>query len=190
MDQSYQRTWSVKCTLIKFAGDSKLEGTSWHVERQVCHSEQPRGMGRQELYEFQQNKCKDLLLGRNNSLQHYRVGTDQLESTSAGKDLKALVDRKLNTSQQWQHLELFNRSIARQLKEVITCLYLAFVLFWLPNTRKILINWSEFSGGHQGNQGVGELGLWGEAVGLGLVQSGEEMALEGLDCSPPALPTG
>lgn len=71
-------------------------------------------MGRQELYEFQQNKCKDLLLGRNNSLQHYRVGTDQLESTSAGKDLKALVDRKLNTSQQWQHLELFNRSIARK----------------------------------------------------------------------------
>lgn len=27
--------------------------------------------------------------------------------------------------------------IARKLKEVITCLYLAFVLFWPPNPRKI-----------------------------------------------------
>lgn len=35
-----------------------------------------------------------------------------------------------------QHLELFIRSIARKLKEVITCLYLAFVLFWPPNPRK------------------------------------------------------
>jgi len=85
--------------------------------------------------------------------------TKQLGSTSAGKDLEVLVGRKLNMSQQCNLAAkmsaswLFNRSIARQLKEVITCFYLAFVPFWPLNTRKILINWSKFSGGPPGSSG-------------------------------------
>jgi len=45
------------------------------------------------------NKCKVLQLGRNNPMHGYMLGTTQLERSLAEKDLRVLVDTRLNISQ-------------------------------------------------------------------------------------------
>ena len=49
---------------------------------------------------FNKGECKVLPLGRNNPRHQYMLGTDQLESSSAVKDLGVLVENELNMSQQ------------------------------------------------------------------------------------------
>jgi len=44
--------------------------------------------------------CKILHLLRNNPRHQYRLGTNHLESSFAGKSLSVLMDTKLNMSQQ------------------------------------------------------------------------------------------
>ncbi|KAK4821754.1 hypothetical protein QYF61_000815 [Mycteria americana] len=48
---------------------------------------------------FSKGKCKILHLGRNNPMHLYKLGADQLESSPQEKDLRVLVDTKLNMSQ-------------------------------------------------------------------------------------------
>ena len=88
-------------------------------------------------------------LGRNKSRHQYLRGTDQLESSSAEKDLGVLVENKLNMSQQGiltaKKSNCIRKSTANRSRWVILPLHLALVRhIWsaafssgLPNTRKI-----------------------------------------------------
>jgi len=49
---------------------------------------------------FNKAKCQVLHFSHNNSMQHYKLGEEGLESCLAAKDLGALVDSQLNMSQQ------------------------------------------------------------------------------------------
>ena len=76
---------------------------------------------------FHKGKCRVLPLGRNNPMHHYRLGVDLLESSSAEKDLRVLVDNRLTMAQQCGLaakkangiLGCIRRSVASRLREVI-----------------------------------------------------------------------
>ncbi|PKU45191.1 hypothetical protein llap_4492 [Limosa lapponica baueri] len=84
---------------------------------------------------FNKGKCRVLHLGRNNPMHQCRSGSHLLESSSADRDMKVLVDKKLTMSQQCAlvakkanaFLECIKNSLASRLREVIFPLYSALV---------------------------------------------------------------
>ncbi|KAK4830829.1 LOW QUALITY PROTEIN: hypothetical protein QYF61_013758 [Mycteria americana] len=83
------------------------------------------------LMKFNKGKCKLLHLGKYNPMHQYMLGADQLESSSAEKDLGIMVDNKLTISHQRTLMAKTNsilgciRSTAR--RKVILPLYSALV---------------------------------------------------------------
>ena len=87
-----------QCTLIKFADDTKLGGVAdtpeGHAAIQGDLSRLEKWADR-NLMKFNNEKCKVLLLGRNNPMHQYMLGAIQLENSLAESILGVLVDTEL-----------------------------------------------------------------------------------------------
>ncbi|GAB0205950.1 mitochondrial enolase superfamily member 1 [Grus japonensis] len=93
----------IKCTLMKFADDTKLSG---EVDTSEGRATLQEDLDRLEewsdrnLMKFNKDKCKVLHLGKHNPGVQHRLGSTWLESSSVERDLGVLVDKQLNMSEQ------------------------------------------------------------------------------------------
>ncbi|KAK4816474.1 hypothetical protein QYF61_017226 [Mycteria americana] len=96
-----------ECTLSKFADDAKLGEVA---DMSQGHAAMQRDLDRLEkwtdrkLIKFNKGKCQVLPLGRNDPLWQCMLADDQLENSSAEKDMERVADSKLNKSQNCVHV--------------------------------------------------------------------------------------
>ncbi|KAK4818784.1 LOW QUALITY PROTEIN: hypothetical protein QYF61_019130 [Mycteria americana] len=172
----------IECTLSKFSGDTKLSGTvdtpeGWDAFQRDL--DKLKKWAHMNLMRFMKAKCKVLCLGWGNTQYQYRLGDERIESSPAKKDLRVLVDEKLDMS--WQRvlaaqkanhiLGCIKRSVASRSMEVILPLCSALVRphleyciqLWSPQHNKDMdLLGAGPEEGHKNDQreGLRELGLF------------------------------
>jgi len=145
----------IECTLSKFASDTKLCGGVDMLEgRDAIQRDLDRleRWARLNLIKFNKARCKTPHMGWGNPEHKYRLGREWIESSSEEKNLRVLIDEKLNMTR--QHvlaaqaasciLGCIKRSMARRSREVILPLYSTLVRphlesciqLWSPQHRK------------------------------------------------------
>ncbi|GAB0187969.1 mitochondrial enolase superfamily member 1 [Grus japonensis] len=128
----------IKCTLMKFADDTKLSGEVDTSEGRATLQEDLDRLeewANKNLMKFSKDKCKALDLAKYNPGAQYRLGSTWLESSSVERDLGVLVESTPDMSEQCavavkkanRMLGCINKGITSRDKEVISLLYSALV---------------------------------------------------------------
>ncbi|GAB0184817.1 mitochondrial enolase superfamily member 1 [Grus japonensis] len=108
----------IKCTLMKFADDTKLSGEVHTLEGRAILKEDLDRLeewANKNLMNFNKDKCKVLHLAKHNPRVHHRLGYTQLGSNSVERDLVVLVDNKLNMSEECA-------AVAKQANRMLGCM--------------------------------------------------------------------